>query len=389
LLPVGFDHQPRTRLVFGIDSLERLGELTRTLTEGRVLLVTDPGLVAAGHVERALASLRAAGLEAVVHAGVHENPTTRDVDECLAVARDAGISAIIGFGGGSSLDTAKGCNFLLTNGGRMRDYWGTGKAARPMLPLVAVPTTAGTGSECQSFALIADEETHQKMACGDPKAAPAVALLDPALTVSQPPRVTACTGMDALAHALETAVTRRRNELSLLYSREAFRLTVTHLERVAAAPEDLAARAAMLLGAAYAGIAIECSMLGAAHSSANPLTARFGITHGEAVGMMLPHVIRYNGADPGAAAVYRELAGSAGLTDGPAPEALARRVAGILAALRLEATPAAYGAAAEHVPMLAAEAAQQWTARFNPREVGAPDFAALYSQALGVPPPAL
>ena len=106
----------------------------------------------------------------------------------------------------------------------MQDYWGVGKATKPMLPLIAMPTTAGTGSECQSFALIADEKTHQKMACGDPKAAPRVAILDPLLTVTQPRRVTACTGIDAIAHAVETAVTKKRNELSWLYSREAFRL---------------------------------------------------------------------------------------------------------------------------------------------------------------------
>src|SRR5207244_13592387 len=127
-----------------------------------------------------------------------------DVEACLEVAHSAGIDAIVGLGGGSSIDTAKGCNFLLTNGGRMQDYWGVGKATRPMLPLIAVPTTAGTGSECQSYALIADEETHQKMACGDPKASARVALLDPTLTVSQPRSVTACTGMDALVHAVET-----------------------------------------------------------------------------------------------------------------------------------------------------------------------------------------
>src|SRR5438046_957811 len=120
-----------------------------------------------------------------------ENPTTKCVDDCLAVAKKAHPDTIIGLGGGSAMDTAKGCNFLLTNGGRMQDYWGLGKATRPMLPLIAVPTTAGTGSECQSYALIADETTHQKMACGDPKAAPRVALLDPLLTLSQPPPVTA------------------------------------------------------------------------------------------------------------------------------------------------------------------------------------------------------
>src|SRR5205085_5861833 len=132
------------------------------------------------------------------------------VDNCLTLAKARGIDTFVALGGGSSMDTAKGCNFLLTNGGRMQDYWGVGKATKPMLPLIAIPTTAGTGSECQSFALISDEETHQKMACGDPKAAASVAILDPVLTLSQPARVTACTGIDAIAHVVETAVTTKR-----------------------------------------------------------------------------------------------------------------------------------------------------------------------------------
>src|SRR5207248_9723981 len=118
-------------------------------------------------------------------------------------------------------DTAKGCKFVLTNGGRMQDYWGVGKAKKPMLPLIAIPTTAGTGSECQSAALIVDEQTHQKMACLDRKAAARIAILDPGLTLSQPTRVTACAGIDAIAHAAETAVTNMRNPLSLMLSHEA------------------------------------------------------------------------------------------------------------------------------------------------------------------------
>src|SRR5207244_6805633 len=191
-------------------------------------------------------------------------------------------------------DTAKGANFLLTNGGEMKDYWGVGKATREMLPLIAIPTTAGTGSECQSFALISDEQTHQKMACGDPKAAAKVAILDPLLTISQPPSVTSCTGIDALAHAVETAVTKKRTPLSALYSHEAFRLCMGGLERVLRDPQDIEARAMMQLGAAFAGTAIENSMLGAAHAAANPLTARYGVVHGQAVGLMLPAIVAFN-----------------------------------------------------------------------------------------------
>jgi alcohol dehydrogenase class IV len=216
-----FDHQPRTRIVFGIDAAARAGELARETGMKRVLLVTDPGVVAAGHAERVRQSLDKAGVETVCStkcARTRPRPTSM---RAWRPPGTAGIDGIIGLGGGSSMDTAKGCNFLLTNGGRMQDYWGVGKAARPMLPLIAIPTTAGTGSECQSFALIADVETHQKMACGDAKAAARIAILDPALTLSQPPRVAACTGLDALSHALETAVTKKRNALSLAYSREA------------------------------------------------------------------------------------------------------------------------------------------------------------------------
>src|SRR5216117_3335806 len=244
-----FDHQPRTRLVFGAGKVDQIGALAAELGARRVLVVTDGGIVSAGHAQRVEHSLQAAGLGTVIFDQVRENPTTRDVDACLAVARAAGVDLIVGLGGGSSMDTAKGCNFLLTNGGQMKDYQGVGKAKKPLLPLIAIPTTAGTGSECQSAALIVDEQTHQKMACLDPKAAARIAILDPRLTLSQPPRVTACTGIDAIAHALETAVTNRRSPLSTMFSREAFRLCASAFPEVIANPDDIDARGRMLLGA--------------------------------------------------------------------------------------------------------------------------------------------
>ena len=224
MTPTTFDYQSRTRLVFGAGSVERVGELARELGTRHALLVTDAGIVAAGHAAHVRRALEAANLRVTMFDRARENPTTQCVDNCVMVAKAAGIDTIVGLGGGSSMDTAKGCNFILTNGGRMSDYWGVGKATRPMLPFIAIPTTAGTGSECQSAALIADEQTHQKMACLDPKCAACLAILDPTLTLSQPPRVTADTGIDAIAHAVETAVTTKRTPLSLMYSREAFKL---------------------------------------------------------------------------------------------------------------------------------------------------------------------
>ncbi len=382
-----FDYQPRTRVVFGVNSIKRVGELAKTLDARRVLLVTDPGIAAAGHAARVQRLLQASGMEVTCFEQVQENPTTRCVDGCVEVARGAAIDAIVGLGGGSSMDTAKGCNFILTNGGQMKDYWGVGRATRPMLPLLAIPTTGGTGSECQSFALIADEQTHQKMACGDPKAAARIALLDPALTVSQPARVTACSGINALAHALETLVTNRRTPLSLIFSREAFRLLIAGLPRVLGSPTDLEARGWMLLGAAWAGTAIENSMLGAAHAAANPLTAHFGVAHGQAVGIMLPHVLRFNAHEDSAAHSYAEVArtaqiASASETNKATTEHLADRVESFLELAGLPHTLDHGGVKTEDIPRLADEAARQWTAQFNPRPVAASDFQRLYTAAL-------
>jgi alcohol dehydrogenase len=381
-----FEYQPRTRLIFGVNSVDQAGEQARELGAQRVLLVTDAGLVKAGHARRVEEVLRKAGLAVSLFDQVHENPTTRDVEDCLGVARSAQVNLLIGLGGGSAMDTAKGCNFLLTNGGRIQDYWGVGKAAKPMLPFMAIPTTAGTGSECQSAALIADEQTHAKMACLDAKAVARVAILDPALTVSQPPLVTAHTGIDAIAHAVETAVTTRRNHLSLMFSHEAFKLTVPSLPRVLVDPKDVEARGRMLLGAAFAGLAIENSMLGAAHAAANPLTAHYGIVHGEAVGILLPAVIRFNALDPVARRGYAELASApeiACVTDGldQAVDALVGRLESLLNLARIAPSLEKLGVKTSEFPRLAEEAATQWTARFNPRPLGANDFADLYKAA--------
>jgi alcohol dehydrogenase len=251
--------------------------------------------------------------------------------------------------------------------------------------MIAVPTTAGTGSETQSFALISDAETHVKMACGDKRAAFRIALLDPALTTTQPSRVTALTGFDALAHAVETAVTKARTPLSQAFSREAWRHLAPNFLRVIAEPDDLEARGEMQLGACLAGLAIENSMLGAAHASANPLTAAYGVTHGDAVALMLPHVVRRNGAAVEQA--YQDLV-LATAFDKNTPDQRAGSAAG-LARFLAEAAEAAglavrlrdQGVERDRLPELAADALKQWTGSFNPVELRADDYEALYEAA--------
>ncbi len=372
-----FDFQLRTRLVFGAGTVEQLGHFARELRFRKPLLVADHGLREAGHVERALRLLRAADLEPVPFHDFDVNPDTVMVERGRAFAAPHDVDAIIGLGGGSSLDCAKGINFLLTNGGSLADYQGYGKASQPMLPMIAVPTTAGTGSEAQSYAVIADAETGLKMACGDPKCAFRLALLDPELTLSQPAAVTGAAGFDAIAHAVETAVTTRRTALSTAFSHEAFRLLSTNFERVLEAPGDVDARAAMHLGAAFAGVAIEQSMLGAAHACANPLTARYGITHGVALAILLPHVVRWNAAanrDLYGPLVAAAMNGGGGTSGNHLAERLVQigRAGGFPDRLR-EA-----GVEEGELAALADLAGRQWTAAFNPVPFGHLDALEVY-----------
>ncbi len=381
---VPFDYHPRTRIVFGPGKVESLGHLAGELGARRVLVVSDPGIIAAGHTMRGLEALAAAGIETHLFDGVQENPTTDNVEAGAAVARRHDPELLIALGGGSTMDCTKGINFLHTNGGRMQDYWGVGKATRPMLPMIAVPTTAGTGSETQSFALISDPDTHVKMACGDKKAAFRIALLDPELTVTQPRRVTALTGIDAIAHALETYVTKSRNPASLAFSREAWLLLGDNYAHVLDDPNDLDARGGMQLGACFAGLAIENSMLGAAHALANPLTADYGIVHGQAVGLMLPHVIRFNGGEVNS--WYHDLLEcTAGGNGFPAAETgadgLADFVADLVRHAGLSDRLSQCGVARDRLPQMAAAAVKQWTGSHNPRKVQESDLLSLYEAA--------
>lgn len=369
--------------MFGPGTLNRLGELARELGATRALLVTDPGLEAVGHPQRARQSLLDAGLQVHLFDDVEENPTSKHVDIGVRFAKPLGIDLIVSVGGGSAMDCAKGINFILTNGGQMSDYKGFGKAKKPMLPSIGIPTTSGTGSEAQSYALIADEKSHLKMACGDRKAAFVVAILDPEVTVTQPTKVTALTGIDALSHAVESYVTTKRNPVSQMFAREGWKLLELNLETVLHNPTDLEARGAMQMGAFLAGTAIENSMLGVCHSCANPLTAHYGITHGLAIGIMLPHVIRFNAEV--VPELYADLVEEAGLHNGHVhahADIIAERIMRLMRLAELPTTLTDCGVSPGILPLLAEEASQQWTSRFNPRAVTETEILQIFEAAL-------
>jgi alcohol dehydrogenase len=378
---VPFDFRPRTRVISGQGVLRRLGQLARESGFQRTLLVADGGLVDAGHAAKALELLQAAGIDAVLFQDFGPNPDSAMVEAGRAVAAPFAPDSVIGLGGGSSLDCARGINFLLTNGGTMADYRGYGKVRRPLLPSMGVPTTAGTGSEAQSYAVIADAATRMKMACGDPSAAASVALLDPELTLTSPRHVTAMAGFDAIAHAVETAATTRRTPMSDTFSHQAWQLLASAFERVLLHPTDIDARAAMQVGSHLAGMAIEQSMLGAAHACANPLTARYDIPHGLALAMLLPHVVRWNASV--ATDRYAALLGSPRRRerDEEAGESLARRLEDLASAGGLALRLREAGVDDAALPALASLAAEQWTGTFNPRPFDASGALEIYKAA--------
>ncbi|OYP33843.1 iron-containing alcohol dehydrogenase [Rhodopirellula sp. MGV] len=361
-----FDIVNRTRFVFGQGVFARLGELAAEFRPKCVLVVSDHGIVQAGHFDRAVELLKNAGLRVESFHDFAENPTSAMVDAGVRKAAEAKPDLLIGLGGGSSMDCCKGINFVYSCGGTIHDYHGVGKATADLLPMIAIPTTSGTGSEAQSFALISDAESHVKMACGDKRAACSIAVLDPELTVTQPRAVTALTGIDAISHAIETYVTNRRNPMSITYSRRAFGLLASGFSTVLNRPEDVDARSAMQLGACFAGMAIETSMLGAAHATANPLTARHDITHGQAVGLMLPAVIRLNGQQHADwyAELMREIEPTTSVDE--APEKLAQLVTRWLEEANLATSLNALQIPASGIEAFVEEALQQWTGNFNP-----------------------
>lgn len=378
-----FDFQPSTRVLFGENTIAQLGKLSKEYNGQHVLLVTDRGLIKAGHLEHARHALEQEAIGVSVFSDLEENPTSQHVESGVQFARkNAPIDLIVALGGGSAMDCAKGINFLLTNGGKMEDYWGMGKARQPMLPSIGIPTTAGTGSEAQSYALIMHPQTHRKMACGDHKARFRAVILDPTLLTSVPRAVAAVTGIDAISHAVESFVCTRANAMSRMFSKEAWRLLESNFIESLNNPANLTAQGNMLLGAHLAGMAIENAMLGAAHACANPLTAHYGLAHGVAVGLMLPHVIRFN--SPMVEQAYAELLSATNLepqNDSAGSERLCERIVALQAAASLPQRLRECQVDEAVLPQLAQAATQEWTGAFNPRPLAMADFLQLYEAA--------
>ena len=371
---------------FGAGSLATIGDLVRRKIGDRVLLITDPGMAATGIVDRALGHLAAAGVSVVVFCEVEADPPARVILSALERARADEVQGVVGLGGGSSLDTSKLVALLAAGGEQLKDIYGVGKAKGPRLPLILIPTTAGTGSEVTPISIVTTG-TNEKMGVVSPVILPDVALLDPELTLGLPAHITAATGIDAMVHAIEAyaSASPNNNPISRNLATQALTLMGASLERAVHHGDDIEARSNMLLGSLLAGQAFANSPVAAVHALAYPIGGHFHVPHGLSNALVLPHVLRFN--TKVAPQPYAELAPLAfpdlGELEGQArAEAFCDALAGLSRRCGLQQTLREMNIPQDVLPMLARDAMNQTRLLVNnPREVSEADALAIYRAA--------
>jgi alcohol dehydrogenase len=283
-----------TRIQFGVGTIGNLGRTVQDFNGSNVFLVVDPGLVKAGIVNQITAPLDSAAIPYTLYDSIDPEPGLKLADKGYEIAKANGGDCVIGAGGGSAMDVAKAVAILLTNGGKAADYLGLDKIKKAGVPKIMVPTSAGTGAEVTFTAVFINEETGSKGGMNGAPLYPEAAILDPALTLSLPPQVTAFTGIDALTHALEAYTSTQAHIISEMYSLEAIELISRNLPQAYANGTNLKARSAMLMGSLLGGKALATAGVGLVHAMAYPMGGMFGIGHGLANAVLLPYVVEYN-----------------------------------------------------------------------------------------------
>ncbi len=280
--------------IFGVGALHVVGQYARKFGISRPLIVTDPGVMAAGWTTQVVASLEEADIESVIFPGVTPNPKAGEVMAGVELYLENACDGIVAVGGGSPMDCAKGIGIVVTNGGHILDYEGVDKIIVPMPPLLCIPTTAGTSADVSQFAIINDSGRKTKIAIISKTIIPDVALIDPQTLVTMDNYLTACTGMDAMVHAIEAFVSNAQSAMTDLHALEAIRLVHANLLAVLRDPNNLELRARTMLGSMQAGLAFSNASLGAVHAMAHSLGGYKDLPHGECNAMLLRHVIDFN-----------------------------------------------------------------------------------------------
>ena len=379
---------PRSILVGG-GTVARLAEVLASHGLSRPLVVTDPWMVSSGTIEKCLAPMRAAGIAAAVFSDTVPDPTDIVVAAGVAAFAAGDFDCLIGFGGGSPMDTAKAIAILAATDGHIRGQKAPHAADRAAVPIICIPTTAGTGSEATRFTIVTDTANDEKMLIAGLGALPLAAIVDYELTLTVPPRTTADTGIDSFTHALEAYVSKRANPVSDMFAERAMRLIGPNLRAVYHAPDNLAAREAMMLGATLAGLAFSNSSVALVHGMSRPIGAHFHVPHGLSNAMLLPAVTRYGLA--AALPRYAEAARCMGVAgQGDADQVAGAKLLQELTALNTELkvpTPAAYGIDADRwtalLPTMAVQALASGSPANNPEVPDADAIMGLYQEAYG------
>jgi len=359
-----------TKVLAGVGAANEAAKEASLLGGKKALIVTDPGLSKAGLPRIVADHLKAAGIESAIFDAVESDPSIKTAIQAAEAAKSIAAEVLIAVGGGSAIDAAKSAGILVTSGGYLRDFGGVGKVAKPTLPLIAIPTTAGTGSEVTVFAVMTDTDKNEKFTISSPLIAPRVAILDPEFTVKLPPSITAFTGMDALTHAVEAYVSVNAQPATDALALHAMKLIMANLPLAVHRGDNLKARENMLQAALLAGVAFNCAFLGLAHALASPLGAHFHLPHGLANAVMLPYVMEFN--RPAAVERYAAIAITLGLgRPGEHPNRLAEKtiaaVGQLVRDINIPAHLREVGAKQDLLPLVANDALKSIQLKFNPR----------------------
>lgn len=372
-----------TKICFGAGSVEETGKYAKELGMRKVMIVADKGVLDAGLSKEAEESLDKVGIPYEIYDKIVPNPRDFHCEEGCEAAKKAGIDGIVAIGGGSSIDTAKAIGTLLTHGGKIQDWCGADKLQRKIAPLIAIPTTAGTGSEVTPFAVVTDSESHVKLNIFDVKAAPDIALVDPSMLLGLPAHIMAATGIDALTHAVEAYTCKAAVPHTDAYAIHAVKLIAANLEN-AVKNRDAESCEAMMLGSTLAGIAFGYSDVAAVHCMAEALGGRYDMPHGVANAVLLPTVTEYN--LPSNYKKYAEIADAMGMdvadkSERAAAEECVKGLKNLCEAVGISPMSSYEQIKPEDFPSLAEAAMKNVSTPSNPREMSVQAFEMLFNKA--------
>lgn len=371
--------------IFGVGARKRVGYYARNMMARRVFLVSDPGVIAAGWMQDVRDALTEAGIESVLFKDISPNPKDHEVMAGAAMFARERCDVIVAVGGGSAIDCAKAIGIVHANGCDIREMEGADQVEMPGPPLICVPTTAGTAADISQFCIIVNSPERYKMAIISKTVVPDVALVDPECTLTMDPYLTACTGIDALTHAIEAFVSTASSPIVDVHALAAIKLVWNNIEQAVAAPHDLPARENMLLASLQAGLAFSNASLGAVHALAHSLGGFLDLPHGECNALLLEHVVRFN--ITGAPDRYQQIGEAIGLDmRGMTERERAKRITDALAALRnrigIHDSLAARGVRPSDIPELAGHAVKDACIVTNPRYATSADVQVIYGEAI-------